>query len=281
MEKKFEFLGGRAIIEIFIVFQATAETQTTQEDTSSAILLYLSTGWDHSATKDHVPKCLQSPPHVTPALQNQRNCLSDTEQNHLDTKQSIQVWSSTWRPLLSMWWDWNHGAPALLLWALFCQNLGPSWKITYSCPFSPFWRIYSSCVPYPLEIVFNKPHPSILLHIQDATTRKVLIIFLQEIKRDIIYRQAQLQEPRRQEELHPQIQTHLVSVINKISSLLEYQGTLQFVDGLSFLQRLSRIILQAWNSSISFISALPSLTNHMLILSSSSTSLCWFGVKIK
>jgi hypothetical protein len=97
----------------------------------------------------------------------------------------------------------------------------------------------------PLEIVFNKPHPSILLRIQDATTWKVLILFLQEIKRDIIYRWAQLQEPRRREELHPRIQAHLVYVINKISSLLEYQGTLQFADGLSFLQRLSRIILQA------------------------------------
>ncbi len=51
----------------------------------------------------------------------------------------------------------------------------------------------------PLEIVFNKLHPSILLHIPDATTRKVLILLLQEIKRDIIYRRAQLQEPRRHE----------------------------------------------------------------------------------
>ncbi len=42
----------------------------------------------------------------------------------------------------------------------------------------------------PLEIVFNKPHPSILLHIPDATTRKVLILLLQEIKRDIVYRRA-------------------------------------------------------------------------------------------
>jgi hypothetical protein len=97
----------------------------------------------------------------------------------------------------------------------------------------------------PLEIVFNKPHPSILLHVPDATTRKVLILFLQEIKRDIIYRRAQLQEPRWREELHPRIQAHLVLVVNKISSLLEYQGTLQFMDGLSFLKRLSRIILQA------------------------------------
>ncbi len=97
----------------------------------------------------------------------------------------------------------------------------------------------------PLEIVFNKPHPSILLHVPDATTRKVLILLFQKIKRDIIYRRAQLQEPRRREELHPRIQAHLVSVINKITSLLEYQGTLQFLDGLSFLKRLSQIILQA------------------------------------
>ncbi len=97
----------------------------------------------------------------------------------------------------------------------------------------------------PLEIVFNKLHPSILLHIPDATTRKVLILLLQEIKRDIVYRRAQLQEPRRHEELHPRIQAHLTSVINKISSLLEYQGTLQFTDGLSFLKRLTRIVLQA------------------------------------
>jgi hypothetical protein len=97
----------------------------------------------------------------------------------------------------------------------------------------------------PPEIVFNKPHPSILLHIPDATTHKVLILLLQEIKRDIIYRRAQLQEPRRREELHPWIQAHLTSMINKISSLLKYQGTLQFAEGLFFLKRLSRIILQA------------------------------------
>ncbi len=47
----------------------------------------------------------------------------------------------------------------------------------------------------PLEIVFNKPHPSILLHVPEGTTRKVLILFLQEIKRDIIFRRAQLAEP--------------------------------------------------------------------------------------
>jgi hypothetical protein len=133
----------------------------------------------------------------------------------------------------------------------------------------------------PLEIVFNKPHPSILLHISDATTRKVLIIFLQEIKHDIIYRRAQLQEPRRLEELHPRIQAHLISVINKISSLLEYQGTLQLADGLSFLQRLSQIILQASNSS-SYL-AIPLIITHLLIHSISIhlAVLTWCKIKNK
>jgi hypothetical protein len=45
--------------------------------------------------------------------------------------------------------------------------------------------------------------------------------------------------------------------------LLEYQGTLQFADGLSFLQRLSRIILQAWNSS-SYLSFHPSYLIHLI-----------------
>jgi hypothetical protein len=47
----------------------------------------------------------------------------------------------------------------------------------------------------PPEIIFNKPHPSILLHIIDATTRKVLILLPQETKRDIIFYYVQLLEP--------------------------------------------------------------------------------------
>jgi hypothetical protein len=62
-----------------------------------------------------------------------------------------------------------------------------------------------------LEIVFNKPHPSILLQIKDATTWKVLILLLQETKPDITFRHAQLQTPRRREELHQCIQAHLIS----------------------------------------------------------------------
>jgi hypothetical protein len=42
--------------------------------------------------------------------------------------------------------------------------------------------------------------------LQDNTTEKVLILFLQEIKRDMIFRHAH------QKELQPQIQTDLLAV---------------------------------------------------------------------
>jgi hypothetical protein len=95
----------------------------------------------------------------------------------------------------------------------------------------------------PLEIIFNKPHPSILLHVPDDTSRKVLILFLQEVKRDIIFRRAQLTEPRRREELQPRIQAHLLSVITKIQALLEYQGVLNYTDALALLRCMTHSVL--------------------------------------
>jgi hypothetical protein len=96
-----------------------------------------------------------------------------------------------------------------------------------------------------LEIVFNKPHPSILLPIKDATSRKVLTFLHQETKCDIIFRWAQLQILRRREKLHPRIQAHLVSVVNKIIALLEYQGVLHYSNSLSLLLRIIQVALHA------------------------------------
>jgi len=43
----------------------------------------------------------------------------------------------------------------------------------------------------PKEIIFNVLHPSIHLYIEDLAIKKILIMFIQEIKRDIIYRRMQ------------------------------------------------------------------------------------------
>jgi hypothetical protein len=86
----------------------------------------------------------------------------------------------------------------------------------------------------PLEIVYNKAHPSINLHLKESNTRQVVIISLQEVKHDIVFRYAQLKDPRRREDLQPRIQAHLLSVAKKIIALLEYQGILLFQDPISF-----------------------------------------------
>jgi hypothetical protein len=39
----------------------------------------------------------------------------------------------------------------------------------------------------PLEIIFIKTHPSLLLCLQDSNTWKIDILLLQEVKRDIIF----------------------------------------------------------------------------------------------
>jgi hypothetical protein len=96
----------------------------------------------------------------------------------------------------------------------------------------------------PLEIV-RQAHPSVLLHLQDSSSQKVFILFLQEVKRDpdTVFRHAQLKTSRRQEKLQLHIQAHLLLVVKKINDLLEYQGSLTFADALSFLQHITHSLV--------------------------------------
>jgi hypothetical protein len=43
-----------------------------------------------------------------------------------------------------------------------------------------------------INIIFNLPHPSILLHFHDKTTHNTILLLIQQIKRDIIYRRKNL-----------------------------------------------------------------------------------------
>ncbi len=42
------------------------------------------------------------------------------------------------------------------------------------------------------NIIFNIPHPSLLLYVRDKESRNALLLLVQEIKRDIIYRRMNL-----------------------------------------------------------------------------------------
>jgi hypothetical protein len=42
------------------------------------------------------------------------------------------------------------------------------------------------------NVIYNIQHPSFLIHIHDKTTRNTLLLLIQEMKRDIIYRRMNL-----------------------------------------------------------------------------------------
>jgi hypothetical protein len=85
-------------------------------------------------------------------------------------------------------------------------------------------------------------HPAILLRISDKLVRYSILVLIQEVKRDIIFRRMQLLVPSRHAVLQIRIQAHLLSVTRKLTSLLEYQGIVQNNAPISFLKMLADTI---------------------------------------
>jgi hypothetical protein len=76
----------------------------------------------------------------------------------------------------------------------------------------------------PKEIIFNLPHTSIVRYISDPPSRTILLHLVQEIKRDIIHRRMTITSPRGPIPLlHSH--AHLLSVINKVASQMDYKGS--------------------------------------------------------
>jgi hypothetical protein len=83
-----------------------------------------------------------------------------------------------------------------------CPNyLEPLWSeasTTLTTTFSHHTQEYTALIDLiPKEIIYNKPHPAILLKVSDKHVRNIILIFIQEVKRDIIFRRIQLKEPKR------------------------------------------------------------------------------------
>ncbi len=76
----------------------------------------------------------------------------------------------------------------------------------------------------PKEIVYNVPHPSIQLHLQDGEIKKTLILFIQEIKRDIMYRRMNILEGHRNRQM-PLVRIHFHSGLKDDT----YSSTLKLV----------------------------------------------------
>jgi hypothetical protein len=115
-----------------------------------------------------------------------------------------------------------------------------------------FLRSYSAELGQ-TNIIYNIPHPSILLHIPDKTTRNVLLLLVQEVKRDIIYRRMNL-PPSAQQITDPRRPAaHLASTLHRLHSYLRYR---QICQGYRSLGTTAR--KQQWLKKIS--------TCHMLSL---------------
>jgi len=95
----------------------------------------------------------------------------------------------------------------------------------------------------PKEIVYNVPHPSIQLHLQDGEIKKTLILFIQEIKRDIMYRRMNIMEGHRNRQMPlVRIQAHIMSVVKKIISILNYQGTMKVQKSREIMEQMLEIL---------------------------------------
>jgi hypothetical protein len=93
----------------------------------------------------------------------------------------------------------------------------------------------------PLEIIYNKIHPSIKLHLKEKPMQLMTIHIVQEIKRDIIYKR--LNTNANQQGRNPtRIRAHLLSTIKKMISVLAYQGTRNFQDSVNFLTLLETAV---------------------------------------
>jgi hypothetical protein len=93
----------------------------------------------------------------------------------------------------------------------------------------------------PLEIIFNKIHPTIQVYIKEKSLQRILLHLLQEVKRDIIFRRM---NPNVHLERVNQnrIRAHLLSTVSKITSLLQYQETGNHQDSINLLVHLQRTI---------------------------------------
>jgi hypothetical protein len=119
-------------------------------------------------------------------------------------------------------------------------KLADSWtRLLNDISFEPVPRVELG----QMNIIYNIPHPSLILHVHDQATRNALLLLIQEVKRDIIYRRMNLPPSARQPADPRRITAHIDSAIRRLRSYLEYIGFVKFTKAISTLQRLQDLNL--------------------------------------
>jgi hypothetical protein len=91
------------------------------------------------------------------------------------------------------------------------------------------------------NVIYNIPHPALLLHIHDQATRNALLLLIQEVKRDIIYRRMNLPPSAQQATDQRRVTAHVDSTIRRLCSYLQYIGFIKFAKATTTLQRLQEL----------------------------------------
>jgi hypothetical protein len=71
------------------------------------------------------------------------------------------------------------------------------------------------------NIIFNIPHPSLLLHIHEKTSRNAILLLIQEVRLDIIFRSMNLPPSSQQVTDTRRLAAHLDSTIRRLRSCLQ------------------------------------------------------------
>jgi hypothetical protein len=127
-----------------------------------------------------------------------------------------------------------------------------------------------------INVIYNIPHPSLLLHVHDQASRNALLLLIQEVKRDIVYRRMNL-PPSVQQLTDPgRITAHRDSAIRRLCSYLQYIGFVKFAKASTTLQRLQQLnlawydptgypCLWSWSSMMQSAYPLPTLPHVRLL----------------
>jgi hypothetical protein len=94
-----------------------------------------------------------------------------------------------------------------------------------------------------LNIIYNVPHPSILIHVKNKLSRDTLLVLTQEIKRDIVFRRMSLPPSARQISDPQRLAAHLHSTLHRLHSYLQYIGLMKYAKALTMISRMIEINL--------------------------------------
>ncbi len=93
----------------------------------------------------------------------------------------------------------------------------------------------------PLEIIYNKTYPAVKIHLKEKLVQLMVIHLIQEIKRNIVYQRMNAGVHHHRVNL-TRLRAHLISIVKKTISLLQYQGTKNHQESITFLMLLEGTI---------------------------------------